>query len=461
MKTKVKQIQKNKNLIEGNFFKNIIVFSLPLILSNVLQVLFNMADIAIVGQFDPNGKYLVGAIGSTSMLISLFTGFLIGIGGGINAVIAKDIGRRDAEDIQKGVHSGFLISVIAGFVIVAIGVPCARTVLMLLKTKSALLDDATMYLQIYLLGMPALAVYNHGNGVLAAQGETRRPLIYLTVAGVLNVGLDILFVVVFNMGAAGVALASIIAQYSSAILVFVDLLRSKGAAKFSFKKLTFGGATGESIAILGISAGLQNSIFAIANMFLQSAVNKFDELTVSGNSAAANIDSLCYNMLNAFYMACTTFMGQSFGAGDRKKVKKKLCYIFVVRSNIGYAVRRCDAGLRQIYDNDIFTGRSGNRGRYATSQDNGVFVVVGAVYGLYYSGFSGNRQKLGAYCNSNNGFMRIPYSVDIHGVCSFRHFRVFVFAISGIVGNHCACGNYIFCNRISQNDEGVRASIVM
>ena len=123
MKTKVKQIQKNKNLIEGNFFKNIIVFSLPLILSNVLQVLFNMADIAIVGQFDPNGKYLVGAIGSTSMLISLFTGFLIGIGGGINAVIAKDIGRRDAEDIQKGVHSGFLISVIAGFVIVAIGVP--------------------------------------------------------------------------------------------------------------------------------------------------------------------------------------------------------------------------------------------------------------------------------------------------------------------------------------------------
>lgn len=342
MKTKVKQIQKNKNLIEGNFFKNIIVFSLPLILSNVLQVLFNMADIAIVGQFDPNGKYLVGAIGSTSMLISLFTGFLIGIGGGINAVIAKDIGRRDAEDIQKGVHSGFLISVIAGFVIVAIGVPCARAVLMLLKTKSALLDDATMYLQIYLLGMPALAVYNHGNGVLAAQGETRRPLIYLTVAGVLNVGLDILFVVVFNIGAAGVALASIIAQYSSAILVFVDLLRSKGAAKFSFKKLTFGGATGKSIAILGISAGLQNSIFAIANMFLQSAVNKFDELTVSGNSAAANIDSLCYNMLNAFYMACTTFMGQSFGAGDRKKVKKSyvisLSYGVILATLFGVAM---------------------------------------------------------------------------------------------------------------------------
>ena len=319
---KEKTLKKTKSLTQGNLLKNIIVFSLPLIFSNVLQVLFNMADIAIVGQFDANGKYLVGAIGSTSMLISLFTGFLIGIGGGINAVIAKDIGRKDSEDVSRGVHSGFLISIIAGVAIVAIGVPLSKLALTVLKTKDALLQPATTYLQIYLLGMPALAIYNHGNGVLAAQGETKRPLIYLSIAGALNVGLDILFVVTFNMGAAGVAIASVVSQYTSAVLVFADLMRAKGDTKFSFKKLTFGGKTGKSIAVLGISAGLQNSIFAVANMFLQSAVNSFDELTVSGNSAAANIDSLCYNMLNAFYIACTTFMGQSFGEGNGKKVKR-------------------------------------------------------------------------------------------------------------------------------------------
>lgn len=317
-----KTLKKARSLTQGNLLKNIVIFSLPLIFSNVLQVLFNMADIAIVGQFDANGKYLVGAIGSTSMLISLFTGFLIGIGGGINAVIAKDIGRKDSEDVSKGVHSGFLISIIAGAAIVAIGVPFSKLALTVLKTKDALLQPATTYLQIYLLGMPALAVYNHGNGVLAAQGETKRPLIYLSIAGVLNVGMDILFVVAFNMGVAGVALASIVSQYISAAMVFADLMRAKGDTKFSFKKLTFGGTTGKSIAVLGISAGLQNSIFAVANMFLQSAVNSFDELTVSGNSAAANIDSLCYNMLNAFYIACTTFMGQSFGEGNGKRVKR-------------------------------------------------------------------------------------------------------------------------------------------
>ncbi len=312
------------DLTLGSPFKKIVLFSLPLMITNVLQVLFNMSDIAVVGRFAENGSAAIGAIGSTSIYVMLFTGLLIGLGNGINSLAGRHLGANDSPKVSAIAHTAALVSLCVGLLLFGLGAALAKPMLVLLKTKPELLDDALKYVYIYFAGLPGLAIYNFGNGLLSADGDTKRPLIFLSSAGVLNVCLNLLFVIVFDMSVKGVALASMISQYLSAALVLAALFRTKRPYRLDVHSLKICGREAKEILALGIPAGLQNSIFSAANLFIQAGVNSFDTVMVEGNSAAANIDNFVYEVMNAFYMACSSFIAQNYGAGKRKNILK--CY---------------------------------------------------------------------------------------------------------------------------------------
>ena len=330
----------SKTLTEGPLAKQILLVSLPLALSNLLQVLFNMSDVAVVGRFA--GSIALGAVGSTSTFVTLFTGFLIGLSNGINVLVARYYGAKHPKDVDKTVHSGLVVSLAAGVALLLVGLFGSPAMLRLLNTKADLMDGAVLYLRIYFLGMPALALYNFGNAVFSAMGETKKPLAYLSIAGVLNIALNLLFVIVFQLSVAGVALASTIAQCVSAALILRALTKVQDCYALDFSKLGLDAAITRRILLLGVPAGLQNAVFAIANLFIQAGVNSFDTLMVKGNSAAANADAVIYDAMAAFYMACASFMSQNFGAGKLDRVKKSyfisLAYSFGLGLVLGGAL---------------------------------------------------------------------------------------------------------------------------
>ena len=327
----VRRKESVNSMTQQGLSKQILLFSLPLMLSNLLQVLFNMADIAVVGQFA--GSLSLAAVGSTATAVTLFTGLLIGIGGGINALIARYYGARDEQQLSCTVHTAALISLICGLVILIFGQFGSRPLLKLLNTKPELLDKATLYMQIYFLGMPALAVYNFGNAVYSAIGDTKKPLRYLLISGVLNVVLNLFFVIVCHLDVAGVAIASILSQYLSAGLILLALLRSPEIYGLKWRNLKLQARASREVLTLGIPSGVQNAIFYVANMFVQAGVNSFDTVMVAGNAAAANADGLVYDVMAAFYTACSSFIGLNYGAGQWKRVRR--CYLICLGFSFG------------------------------------------------------------------------------------------------------------------------------
>ena len=329
-----------KNLTAGPLGRQILVFSLPLVLSNLLQAVFNMTDIAVVGRFA--GSQALGSVGSTTIFITLMTGFLIGLGGGVNVLVARFYGAEQPRDVEKSVHSALLVCLAAGVLLLVVGVAFSPALMRLLGTKPDLIDGAILYLRIYFLGMPAMAIYNFGNGVFSAVGDTRKPLVYLTIAGVLNVGLDLFFVIVWKMSVAGAALATILSQYLSAFLILRALARTEGCYGLRREKLRLDPAMTRSILGLGVPAGCQNAIFALANLFIQASINTFDTVVVSGNAAAANADPLVYDVMAAFYTACASFMSQNYGAGKPERVKRSyfisLGYSFGIGAVLGLSL---------------------------------------------------------------------------------------------------------------------------
>lgn len=345
-----------KKLTRGNLWKQILLFGIPLMASNLLQVLFNMSDIAVVGRFSESGSKAIGAVGSTTILVNLYTGILIGIGSGVNVIVAKFFGAGDKKNLKEAVHTSAIISLFIGVLLAVAGFFTADAFLRLLGTKADLIGGANTYLKIYMLGMPAVALYNFGNGTFSAIGNTKKPLLYLFIAGVLNVGLNLFFVIVFKMDVAGVALASIISQYVSAILVIAALFREKGDCKLSFVALKIHGDKAKTMLALGLPASFQNSIFNIANLFIQSAVNTFPSVVVEGNSAATNSDALVYQLMDAFYIACSSFIGQNFGAGNKKRILHSylICtiYSFAVGAVLGGGLVLFGKGFLSIFTDD-------------------------------------------------------------------------------------------------------------
>lgn len=331
------------SLTEGPLFPSIVRFSLPLMLSNVLQVLFNMSDIAVVGRFA--GAEALGAVGSTTILVSLFTGFMIGMGSGVNVTVARYLGAERHRDVSETVHTSALLLLITGLLLLALGFAFTPSLLMLLGTKDVLLGGAIRYLRIYLLGMPALALFNFGNGVLSAAGDTRRPLMFLSIAGALNVALNLLFVVGFHMAEAGVALASALSQYVSAGLILLSLTHRDESYALHRRLLKLHGNKCRQVLGISVPSGLQNAIFAIANLFIQAGVNTFDAVMVEGNAAAANADALIYDVMAAVYTACSSFMSRNFGARRRERVRRS----YTLCLGLSFGIAAVMSGLLVVF----------------------------------------------------------------------------------------------------------------
>lgn len=331
-------MKKNEmDLTMGPLGKQILFFSIPLILSNLLQVLFNMADVAVVGQFA--GADALGSVGSTTILVTLFTSFLIGLAGGVNVLVALHVGAKNTKEIKETVHTSVIVCFGMGILVLLFGIFFSRGILQLMHTKDELIDGAVLYMNIYFLGMPALALYNFGNAVFSAVGDTKRPVRYLAFSGVVNIVLNLFFVIVCKLSVAGVAIASVISQYISAGLILRALVKTEEAYGLCLKDIRISRDKMKNILTLGLPAGIQNAIFQFANLFVQAGVNSFDAVIVEGNSAATNADALVYDVMNAFYIACASFMGQNLGAKNKKRVRNSylisLGYSFFIGLFIG------------------------------------------------------------------------------------------------------------------------------
>lgn len=336
--------QLEQNLTEGSLGKKIFLFSLPLMLSNLLQVLFNMADIAVVGKFA--GSNALGSVGSTSILVTLFTSFLIGVGGGINVLVALHIGASNKKEAKETITTAYVLCLCMGILLLIVGISSARGILSLMNTKPELIDGAVLYLRIYFLGLPAVGVYNCGNAILSAAGDTKKPLYFLSIAGVVNVALNLLLVIVFHLDVAGVAIASIISQYISAILITYAITHGDNVYTISLRHQTLRSLVFKdkltAILKLGLPSGLQNMVFMFANLFVQVGVNSFSATMVAANSAAANADGPVYEVMAAFYVACSSFMGQNLGAKKKDRVLKSyfvsLSYSFFIGLILGLTI---------------------------------------------------------------------------------------------------------------------------
>ena len=322
--------------------------------ASFLQVVFNLSDVAVVGKFA--GPIALGAVGSTSILVTLFTGILLGLSNGVNALTALYIGSKNETDVKETVHTAAILCFCTGVFITLLGIAFSRPILTAMHTKDELIEDALIYLRIYLLGMPALGIFNFGNSVLSAAGDTKRPLYFLSLAGVLNVLMNLFFVIVCRMNVAGVAIASILAQYFSAAMVLVLLLRTKecfglkpSALKISPNKL-------KRIIRIGIPSAFQYAIFALANLFVQTGVNSFDHVMVEGNSAASNADPLVYDMMAAFYTACTSFIARNYGAQKKDRIRKSflicMLYSFLVGLILGVGIYLLRYPFLGLFTND-------------------------------------------------------------------------------------------------------------
>ena len=313
-------MKKAISMTEGPLAKQILFVSLPLVMSNLLQVLFNISDVAIVGRFA--GSTALGSVGSTSIFVTLFTGFLIGLGGGINVLVARYYGAGRAKDVKKTVGSSLIISLIAGVILLLVGLFGSPALLKTINTKPDLLPGAVMYLRVYFLGMPALALYNYGNAVFSAIGDTKKPLIFLAIAGVLNVILNLFFVIVCRLDVAGVAIATVVSQYVSVMLILVCLMRQTGPARLSLRQLRLHPSEALRMIQIGLPAGLQSVVFNISNVMVQSCVNSFGADVIAANTASANIAAFTYTAMNAVFHAAITFTSQNLGARRYDRIWK-------------------------------------------------------------------------------------------------------------------------------------------
>lgn len=310
------------DMCSGSIPKKMIVFALPLMLSSLLQLLFNAADIIVVGNYA--GDESLAAVGATSTLINLMTNLFIGMSVGANVLTANYFAAGHEKDLSKTVHTAMTVSILSGLFLTAVGVIAAPYVLKLMQTPDDVIGLATVYLRTYFCGMTAVMVYNFGSAILRATGDTQRSLYFLFAAGIVNIVLNLIFVIVFHWGVFGVGLATVISQVISGALVFYCLLRENSAIRVDIRQLHIDKHKLARILQIGLPAGLQGMMFSLANVVIQSSVNTFGTTVIAGNSASANVEGFAFTSMNAFHQAAVSFTGQNAGARKFKRLNKIL-----------------------------------------------------------------------------------------------------------------------------------------
>ena len=328
-------------MCEGPIVSKLLLFAGPLMLSSMLQLLFNAADVIVVGRFA--GDNSLAAVGSTGSLVNLLVNFFMGLSIGTNVLVARYYGAKHDNDLKDTVHTSMTISAISGVFLAIIGFMFSSTILGWMNSPPEVLPLAALYLKIYFLGMPASMIYNFGSAILRAVGDTKRPMYYLSFAGIVNVVLNLFFVIVCHLDVAGVAIATVISQIISAVLVVMCLMKEESTIRLDLKKLSIKRDILVKIIRIGLPASFQGILFSISNVIIQSSVNSFGATVVAGNSAAQNLEGFVYMGMNAFYQAAISFVGQNVGANKYDRIGKiairaELLVIFtgLILGNAGY-----------------------------------------------------------------------------------------------------------------------------
>ncbi len=396
----------NIDMCSGSVSKKMLIFAIPLMFSGILQLLFNAADIIVVGNFA--GDKSLAAVGATSSVINLLTNLFIGLSVGSNVLVANYIGANKSEELKKTVHTAMAVSFISGVILTVIGIAFAPFVLGLMQTPEEVKSLAVVYLRTYFLGMTAVMVYNFGAGILRAIGDTRRPLVYLTVAGVVNVVLNLLFVIVFELDVLGVGLATAISQVISAVLTVRCLVKENSGIRLVLREISVDKDKLLRMVQIGLPAGFQGMLFSLANTFIQSSVNSFGTTVIAGNSASSNIEGFAFTAMNSFHQASISFTGQNVGARKEERLNKILFTAtgYVLAVGMIFAVIYITFGntLLGLYTNSTEVVEAGMKRLVIIASSYALCgmmdVVVGSLRGMGYS--------------------LVPMSVSILGICALR-----------------------------------------
>lgn len=321
------------NMCEGPIFKKIIIFALPLVCSGILQLLFNAADIIVVGRF--TGNHALAAVGSTSALINLLINLFIGVSIGANVLVGRYYGAQDYDNMEDSLHTAVASAAFFGVIMIFVGVFSAKPLLTLMGTPDNVIDLAVLYMRIYFVGMPSFMIYNFGAAILRSVGDTKRPLYFLFISGVINVIFNLFFVIVCHMGVAGVALATILSETVSAVFILLSLHQSEGALHLNYKKLKIHRDKLIPMLKIGLPAGLQGTIFSLSNVLIQSSVNSFGDVVMAGNTAASNLEGFVYTAMNAVYQTALSFTSQNIGAKKYDRIDKILLQCLGVVTMVG------------------------------------------------------------------------------------------------------------------------------
>lgn len=329
---------RSMDLCNGPLLSKIVLYALPLALTGMLQLLYNAADIIVVGQFA--GHSALAAVSATGSLINLLVNVFSGISIGVMATVARYLGAQDEEKTQESVHTSMLLSLLSGVFVAILGYFVSAPMLVWMGTPADVLEQATVYVRIYFVGVPGMMVCNFGSGILRAAGDTKRPLLYLTLSGIVNVILNLILVIVFHLGVAGVAIATSVSQYVSAVLIVGCLIREKSSVRLIPSRLRLHKQRAIEILHIGLPAGVQGSIFSISNVMIQSSVNSFGSVAMAGSGAASNLEGFAYIVMNAFYQTALTFSGQNFGARKPDRIARslRLCLLLVFLTGALFSV---------------------------------------------------------------------------------------------------------------------------
>lgn len=400
-------VKKNEmDMTSGNLFKKLFIFSMPLVLSGILQLLYNAADLIVCGQF--GSEHSVAAISSTNSLINLIIQLFLGLSVGANVLMARCFGEGNKEKGQRVVYTSMIFSVIFGLIIGIFGVFSSRYFLELMGTPDDVIDLSAKYLMIYFIGLPFSMIYNFGASLLRAIGDTKRPFYFLMTAGIFNVLLNLLFVIVFKLDVPGVAIATIISQGISAGLVVLCLLRNKGFFRFKFRELRIYRREALEIIRIGLPAGLQGVIFSLSNVLIQSSINSLGTNVMDGNGAASSLEGFIYTAMNAVAQGCVAFVSANFGAGKKKNIQKSVLYsaILVILMNfvVGGIVLLLENQLLGLY---VHTEEALEAGRQR-------LFIIAVTY------FLCGLMDTFAYALRGIGYSLLPTIISLCGACGLR-----------------------------------------
>ena len=402
------------DMLHGPIWNKLIQYALPVAATGILEQLFNASDVAIVGNFTGNSRTVaVAAVGANGPIVSLILNFFIGIALGVNVVIATAIGKKDENSVHKAVHTSIIMSLIGGLLVTILGELFIGQLFQMLNVPDDVLPYALLYIRIYLLGMPVILLYNFESAIFRSIGETKTPLKALAISGILNVLLNLFFVVVLKMTVNGVAIATVISNLISSVLLFIKLSKTDQIIRIRKQELKFDIEIFRRILQIGLPAGIQTAVFSVANIVIQSAINSLGTIVIAASSAAFNIEIFAYDILNSFSQACTTFTGQNYGANQLKRCKKVL-FICLIEDAIATAsaiilVLLSGKFLLSIFNNDPQVINLG----YTRL----VMVFSAYTFSMLYENMSGYLRGF--------GISMVPAFLTIIGVCGIRILWIF------------------------------------